>query len=367
MSKPVGTDKGGIAEEALAAHFRRVGFFALRGLPFRHDGEDVTDVDVWLYEFGAGEERRRFIVDAKNKAKPKLVGRLFWTAGARDALRVDGAYVASSSIRDATRRLARRLNLDIVDLQLIPLDDPAILQRLTREELGKLVADADRTREGKKWRNNINDTLAAVLSSFGGGSANTALRSAGFFADQAVATSPGSPLQQLACRLFYLSVATAAVGYDYVVADAAYQAPDRHRQEVEDIIRYGADYSETKRQLHVAEQLVRQYLRDGSVLANQLHEKIATDNEAFPADVIAEVVMKMSPTGELVTAAKDLELAAHLRELPAYSSLNAEARSICAAVMDFLDFDRADVAQALDAGARPAKASGGSKPTGGEA
>jgi hypothetical protein len=363
MSKNIGADKGGIAEEALAAHFRHAGFFALRGLPFRHDGEDVTDVDVWLYEFGSGEERRRFIVDSKNKVKPKLVERLFWTAGARDALRVDGAYVASSSIRDATRRLARRLNLDVVDLQLIALEDPALLQRLTREELGKLVADADRTREGKKWRNNINDSMAAVLSSFGGGSANTALRSAGFFAEQAMATSPGCSLQQLACRLFYLSVAMAAVGYDHVVANAAYQVPDRQREEVEDIVRYGADYVETKRQLQVAEQLVRQYLTDGSVLANQLHEKIARENEEFPADVIAEVVMKMSPAGELFTAAKDLEMAAHMRVLPAYASLTPETRSICGAVMDFVRFDRVDVAEALNGAAAAAS----TKPAGGKA
>lgn len=354
MSKNFGADKGGIAEEALAAHFRHAGFFALRGVPFRHDGEDVTDIDVWMYELGAGEERRRFIVDSKNKVKPKLVERLFWTAGARDALRVDGAYVASSSIRDATRSLARRLHLYVVDLQLIAMDDPALTQRLTREELGKQVTDADRTREGKKWRNNINDALAAVLSNFGGGSANTALRSAGFFAEQAMATSPGSSLHQLSCRLFYLSVAAASIGYDYVVANAAYQVLDRQRQEVEDIVRYGADYAETKRQLQVAEQLVRQYLADGSVQANLLHEKIARENEEFPADVIAEVVMKMSPTGELFTAAKDLEMAAHLRVLPAYSSLTPEARSICGAVMDFVRFDRVDVAEALNEAAAAA-------------
>ena len=42
MIKTVATDKGGRAEEGLAAHFRNMGFFALRGLPFRHDEEDIN-------------------------------------------------------------------------------------------------------------------------------------------------------------------------------------------------------------------------------------------------------------------------------------------------------------------------------------
>ena len=150
MIKRPGTDKGGMTEEKLAAHFRDAGFFAARGVPFRHDDEDVTDVDVWLYERGAGTERRRFIVDAKNKARPRFVERLFWTSGARDALGIDGAYVASSGIRDATRRLAKRLYITVIELQSLAVEESALSLRLTREELGILVAEADRQRDSKK-------------------------------------------------------------------------------------------------------------------------------------------------------------------------------------------------------------------------
>ena len=350
MIKTVATDKGGRAEEGLAAHFRSMGFFALRGLPFRHDEEDITDVDVWLYERGAGAERRRFIVDSKNKAKPKLVERLFWTSGARDALGIDGAYVASAGIREATRRLAKRLRISVVDLQTVAIDESAVTHRLAREELGKLVGEADRHRDSKKWRTHLHDTLAALLTSFGGSSANVALRSAGYFADQVLTTTPASPTCQLATRAFYLSVSAAAVGLDYVVAQAAYQSADRQQQEVEDTVRYGSDYAETKRRLDLALQVVRQYLPNGAAQANQLREKIASDTEGFQADVIAEVALKMGRTGSLFDAAKDLEMAAHLRRLPAYSSLSTEARSICGAVMDFFELDRAQLAAMLDSG-----------------
>ncbi|EMD9441690.1 hypothetical protein VXE32_005746 [Burkholderia cepacia] len=351
MSKAVATDKGGRAEEGLAAHFRSMGFFALRGLPFRHDEEDITDVDVWLYERGAGAERRRFIVDSKNKARPKLVERLFWTSGARDALGVDGAYVASAGIREATRRLAKRLRINVVDLQTVAIDETAVSQRLTREELSKLVGEADRNRDSKRWRTHLHDTLAALLTTFGGSSANVGLRSAGYFADQILTTASASPASQLATRAFYLSVSAAAIGLDYVVAQTAYQATDRQQQEVEDAVRYGSDHAETKRRLDLALQVARQYLPNGAAQANQLREKIASDTEAFLGDVIAEVALKMGCSGSLFDAARNLEMAAHLRYLPAYSSLSTEARSFCGAVMDFFELDRTQLAEVLESNA----------------
>lgn len=346
MIKTVAIDKGGRAEEGIAAHFRNMGFFALRGLPFRHDDEDITDVDVWLYERGAGAERRRFIVDAKNKARPKLVERLFWTSGARDALGIDGAYVASAGIREANRRLAKRLRVNVVDLQTVVIDESAISHRLTREELAKLVGETDRHRDSKKWRTHLHDTLASLLTAFGGSSANVALRSANYFSDQVLTAAPGSPTCQLAARAFYLSLSAAAIGLDYVVAQAAYLPADRAQIEVEDTVRYGSDHAETKRRLDLAVKVARQYL--GNAQASQLREKIAADTEGFQADVIAEVALKMGRSGSLFEAAIHLELATHLRQFPTYSSLSTAARSFCGAVMDFFELDRAQLAEMLD-------------------
>ena len=41
--------KGAVLEELVRAYFARQGFFVLRSVPYRFDGEDVTDLDVWLY------------------------------------------------------------------------------------------------------------------------------------------------------------------------------------------------------------------------------------------------------------------------------------------------------------------------------
>src|SRR4029079_147796 len=69
MSDATSGRKGSDLEETLKEYFWQAGYFAVRGVPYRLDDEDVTDVDVWLYERPAARARRRFTVAAKNKAE----------------------------------------------------------------------------------------------------------------------------------------------------------------------------------------------------------------------------------------------------------------------------------------------------------
>jgi hypothetical protein len=89
--------KGAVLEEVLRAYFLRAGFFVVRGVPFRFADEDLTDVDLWLYERPTGASRRVQICDVKYKQRPKAVERIFWTSGLAGALEVDGAYVATTT------------------------------------------------------------------------------------------------------------------------------------------------------------------------------------------------------------------------------------------------------------------------------
>ena len=47
-------DKGYRLEELLRAYFLRAGFFVVRSVPFQDAGDDLTDIDLWLYERPTG-------------------------------------------------------------------------------------------------------------------------------------------------------------------------------------------------------------------------------------------------------------------------------------------------------------------------
>ena len=63
------TNRGATLEELLRAFFLRAGFFVVRGVPFEHLGEELTDVDLWLYERPTGTARRVQICDIKSKTE----------------------------------------------------------------------------------------------------------------------------------------------------------------------------------------------------------------------------------------------------------------------------------------------------------
>src|SRR5580704_15754549 len=124
-------EKGYRLEELLRAYFLKAGFFVVRGVPFQHDGDDLTDIDLWLYEQPTGSSRRRQIVDAKSKTKPKAVERLLWTRGLMQLLDVDGAYVATTDSRPMLRTISRKLGvavLDGADIRRISESDKSLLE-----------------------------------------------------------------------------------------------------------------------------------------------------------------------------------------------------------------------------------------------
>ena len=105
--------KGSNLEEVVRTYFDRQGFFALRGVSYRYEDEQVTDIDVWLYGRQSASVRTRTIVDVKNKRSPKAFERILWTRGMQLALGCDRAIVATT---DRSAKVARFANQQKVAL-----------------------------------------------------------------------------------------------------------------------------------------------------------------------------------------------------------------------------------------------------------
>ena len=73
MASQTQLSRGVALEELLRSYFLRAGFFVMRGVPFRLNDENLTDIDLWLYERPTGTGRRIQICDIKYKQQPKAV------------------------------------------------------------------------------------------------------------------------------------------------------------------------------------------------------------------------------------------------------------------------------------------------------
>lgn len=351
MAKKKTGQKGLMLEETLRGYFLRAGFFVIRGVPFRTDGEDLTDIDLWLYERPTGTARRRQIVDAKSKTKPKTVERLLWTKGLSEVLDMDGAYVATTDSRPAIRRIARKLGLSLFDgedLRRIEASDKVRMpERLTDEQLWELVRAVDKERKGKEFQARLHDAKASVVDRFGPSTVVRSLEAVSFFAGSAVSAYPNSPTAQLAGRLSYLSASLAAIGLDAIGVDAAFRSTEERRTMFINAIRYGnTDSTEGLEKLRLATGLVRQYAENGSAIAQSIEQKLTKDLNGIPAEIIADQVVRMGPNETLFTVARELERASYLKECSCFDHLDTSAKGFLGALLDFCAIDRAKFATA---------------------
>jgi hypothetical protein len=346
--------KGTVLEELLRAYFLRAGFFVIRGVPFRFADEDLTDVDLWLYERPTGTSRRVQICDIKYKHRPKAVERIFWTSGLAQALKVDGAYVATTDKRRSLRSVAEKLDLQLIDgtdIQRIQ-NSPAILyaDRISDEQLIAELQSVDKEFRSKNLQEARIDILSALSEGFGAPSAVRALEGFSRLSAAAASYHPDSKAARTAGRLAYLAAAIACESLDHV--SVGFRTLDERRELILKAVRLGALSNDDGQQtLKLALALVEKYAPGGKTTAIAVETGLKKDLERIPAEIVADQAIRLLKTDQLFIAGRDLEMASYQAALPPFDALGTQTKSMLGALLDYAGVDRERFAQAWKAGA----------------
>jgi hypothetical protein len=338
-------EKGFRLEELLRAYFLRAGFFVVRAVPFQHAGDDLTDIDLWLYERPTGSSRRRQIVDAKSKTKPKAVERLLWTKGLVQLLEVDGACVATTDSRSMLRGISRKLGiavLDGADIQRISESDKVLYpDRITEEDfLGRLTA-IDKQRRNKECQLQYHDLKHALIENFGAGTLNRALEAFAQLASMVVTAHPGTDAAEVAVRLAYVAAAFAALCLDYIGSEVSFRTLDERRSALSNAIRYGnIDRSAGLERMRLATALVEKYVPNGDAAARTLEIGLKKDLNNIPAEIIADYVVKNTRLDDLFQIARGLEYVAMSRVIADFDALETVHKAFIGVLLDYTGTDR---------------------------
>lgn len=337
--------KGLEMEEALRAYFFEAGYFVVRGVPFQLDGDDVTDIDLWLYERPAAATRRRIIVDVKNKKSPKAAERIIWVKGLQAALGADAAIVATTDKRPSSKRLAKNLGIMLFDGDAVAKVSSArrLSQHdgLTSAELDNAIKKVDESRRSVDWRVTVNEARASLLNGLGAHSGNRSLQAFRFFAHEAISAHPGSQQAELATRLAYSTAALAMISLDFIIADNAFRSVDDRRAAILNSVRFGqAEVIPQLATVTAAVGLARKYAVNGAAIARQIELGFSADAEGIPADIIADFVARVSSGDAMFQIARELESASVSRALHGFDALSSTAKSALGAFLDFGDLSR---------------------------
>jgi hypothetical protein len=200
--------KGAGLEELVRAYFARQGFFALRGVSYRFEDEEVTDIDAWLYGRQSASVRTCTIVDIKDKRSPKAFERILWARGMQLALGCDRAIVATTDggtkiVRFAHRQKVALLTRDFLDRLQSKLETS---DRMTLEQFIDNIQTYQDHKQDGDWLRRISDAKSALISVQGYPAFNKAIGAFRFFAERAQ-TRPRHKEQAL--RGAYLTAALA--------------------------------------------------------------------------------------------------------------------------------------------------------------
>ncbi len=354
MTTVTPSPKGAVLEEVLRAYFLRAGFFVIRGVPFRFADEDLTDVDLWLYERPTGTSRRVQICDIKYKQRPKAVERIFWTSGLASALDVDGAYVATTDKRKSLRSIAAKLDLQLIDgtdIQRIQNSQAIVyLERISDEQLIQELQAIDREARSKTLQEARADILSSLSDGFGGASAVRALESFSRLAQAVISYHPNSKAARAAGRLTYLAAAIACESLDYVSVGAAFRTIEERRNLVLNAVRLGALANEDGEQaIRIALALVEKYAPGGKATAAAVEVGLKKDLERIPAEIVADQAVRLLKNDQLFVVGKELEVAAYHVGLQPFDFLSIATKSMLGALLDYANVDRERFAKSWEA------------------
>ncbi|MNZ84138.1 hypothetical protein D3C78_1028840 [compost metagenome] len=365
-------DKGYLLEELLRAYFLRAGMYAVRGVPLQLNGDDLTDVDIWLYERPTGSSRRRQIVDAKSKLKPKAIERLLWTKGLFDLLQVDGAYVATTDSRSVIKDVAARLGVSVLDgsdLRRMSESEKILFpDRLSEEDFDKSIKAVDKGRRNKDFQLGYQDLKAGLIDGFGSGTVNRSLEHFVGFARALGSSHPSSDAAEVALRLAYIAASIVALTLDFCLAKVSFKSVEDRRKTILNVIRYG-DENEASglEKVRVAAALIEHYAPNGRAMSQSMLNSVQADLKKIPAEVITDHVLSQLKGDALFRIARSLEFEGFRGRPLGFDQLSIEERSFLGVLMDFAGLERSAFAKSwCGSSAAPveAQAHGGKNITG---
>ncbi|MET4731880.1 hypothetical protein ABIE64_000571 [Thalassospira sp. MBR-102] len=343
-------EKGYKLEELLRAYFIRAGVYAVRGVPFQLHGDDLTDVDIWLYERPTGSSRRTQIVDAKSKTKPKAIERLFWTKGLAELLRVDGAYIATTDTRALLHEMSRKIGVSVLDgsdIKRMAESEKVLFEdRIDEEKLEQKIKSVDSSRRGKHIQDAYRDLKASLIDDFGFGTVNRALDHFSQFSKMANQCHPNSSASEVFIRLSYISASIVAISIDLCMAKVSFKSFEERRKTLLNVIRFGHDDFEVGiEKIRVAAALVEKYIPNGSALSQVMISSVQKDYASIPAEIIVDFVLSHLKRDGLFQLARHLEYRGFHQNLSSFDNLSSDEKSFLGVVLDFSGSDRSSFAK----------------------
>lgn len=335
--------KGFEMEERLRSYFLELGYYVLRGVKFKHNQFDVTDVDLWLYSRPSPLFRERCNVDVKNKKTPQALERVFWAKGIQQVLGLERCIVATTDSRPDVSAFGLSHQVTVLDgafLSRLEKSDSKISNRLSEEELIEMFERATLGKIAGDWRGGYEKGKARVLTSLDFDGANLWLKEI----QQILNIHLSGPVEgDAALRLCYANIGMLLVAIDFLARPCINMTHEQRYHYLTDGFRYGSSgKSASEGIVRVASRLITATSGRNSQMA-AIERELLHQFSGIRAEILAEYVAKAGMQGILVEIAREFESAAYSSICPFPMELSLHAQSFLGTLSDYFERDRKQV------------------------
>ena len=219
--------KGAQTEELLADYFRELGYFVARGVVFKYEGYEVTDIDLWIYIRSSAISRQISIVDIKNKKTPQAIERIFWTKGLQQSVNADNAIVATTDNRAEVVHFGKQLDVTVLGGRFISklksASNISANNRFSEDELINIIKNNTLGKVDGDWMGRFQYSKSLLINGLNFNSINYWLIQAKYFFEEAMAQFE---ISDLGFRLFLKEISFFCIGLDYMLKEFSFDDKD---------------------------------------------------------------------------------------------------------------------------------------------
>lgn len=331
MDNQKSLSKGELMEELIRNYFLNSGYYVVRGVKYRYEGNDITDVDLYLYGRSSSITRQRINVDIKNKKTPQAFERILWVNGVRELLGFDNCIVATTDQRPVIHKFGQLHRTIILDGAFInKMRSNSYPNRLTEEEISIQFAKhkSYKTFGNKDWRFIYDESKSKLLSEQDFAGFNSGLSYLEYFIEKIITDSQK---REDATRMTYLIVSHLLITIDFILKDVAFLDTTDRGKKLSDGFKYGnLGKDGVDKILSMAVQI------SGNNSANSFFK----DLNSIPTDILKDFFSKNENTKNLFNWAREFERIGFNRDFINPENIDLQLKAILYLLLDFFGIER---------------------------
>lgn len=322
--------KGELMEEKLRIYFLNNGYYVSRGIKYNFKGNDITDIDLFLYGRISTLSRELTNVDIKNKKSPKAFERILWTKGVQQLLGFDSCVVATMDRKEVIREFANKHNITILDGNFLHKLTYELSDRISEEEILKIFSEhySYKTFGKQSWKDLYEQSKSRLLDELDFSGYNTNLIFLKYLIYKIL-----DPQKQIAgLRMLYIFLSHNLLTLDYIMKDISFLQPDERKLVLENGLKYGNFGKEgVQRTIEMAVKIA------GS---NKTVSQIKSIIDNSDVDILKEFFSRQDVIKNLFRLSLKFESLAFSQIIMKPNDLEPELKSIIAIFIDYFDLNR---------------------------